>query len=98
MLRLDPVLVTDERIGRVLFPIRQRNPKQCELLLQASTEGQKKHVTLEDVKFLLDGLLMKMSAEWQRVLQGELLIQVVGQRTPPHEQAKLNKWVRQVRS
>jgi hypothetical protein len=52
------VAYQDECIARVLHKILQRNPRRHALQLKAVGDGRKKPISLRDVKFLLDGLLI----------------------------------------
>lgn len=96
ILRLDPSALNDERLGRVLFRMARKSPEGHAELLQAASEGLKGQIKLVDVKFLLGGFLMQLSAEVEQLLNGVRLIQELDYRVPPHKRAEFGKWVRQV--
>ncbi|MCG8587008.1 MAG: hypothetical protein MI757_20065, partial [Pirellulales bacterium] len=67
-------------------------------LKKAEREGRTTPVTLEQVKFSLGGLLMKWSCEWeQRVLKGELLIEVMQRFVTPKNCSAIKRWTRAMR-
>jgi hypothetical protein len=97
LLRVDPHVGQEKRLGQVLFRLCQQNPKQLARLHRAGSEGRKTTITLADVKYALGGLLMKVSDEMQQIQHGELWIQVVQERTAMNKQDLLGPWIKQIR-
>jgi len=97
LLRVDPLLVGDTRIDAQLQRIFKRNRELHAGLMKAAGEGVKKEIHLSDVKFLLGGLLLRISAEWEEWLNGERLIEEIDHRVPSHKRAGFVKWAKEVR-
>lgn len=92
LVRLDPYAMQEKHLGQVLFDLGQKNPRQLKRLHRASSEGVKTVVKIANIKYMLGGLIMKLSDELQQILHGELWIQVAKQLTPADKQSVLIPW------
>lgn len=97
LLRLDSSSGNCKGIPKVMFDIQKENPALHALLNRARWEGRKQPITLADVKFLLGAWLMEQSQQWQRILNGELHIEILKRITAQEKQPQLCHWIKQVR-
>lgn len=96
LVRIDPEVVKDTRIGSVVFEMRKQNAEGYKLLQQAARDGCKGAVNLDDVKYLLGGLLMRWSKELQPVLEN-LHFELMAKHALPGREAEVQQWIKRLR-
>lgn len=97
LLRLDPIIETEPRVADQLFQMKKSSPDRHRLLMQAKAKGRTKTITLADLKFSLGGLLYKWSREWEAILKGELMFELLPRYALPGRLAEVQRWIRRER-
>ena len=97
LLRLDSEAGNDPYFQEHLFRLMREQPERYDLLQRARFEGCKRKVDLADVKFLLGGLLIKLSSQCQYILQGDLVFDVIEQNIIEGHRDEVLKWLKVVR-
>jgi hypothetical protein len=97
LIRLDSEVDKDPALAKRVFQLQREEPDRYDLLQRARFEGCKRKVSLADVKFLLGGLLLKLSAQWQCVLQGDLVFDAIEQNIIEEHRDEVLKWLKVAR-
>lgn len=97
LLRLDPIVATERHVADQLFRLQSMNPDRHRLLLQAKADGRTKTITLPDLKFSLAGLLSKWSHEFEGILRGELLFDLMPRYALRGRLAEVERWIKRER-
>lgn len=77
-----------------VFGLRKRKPAQYRLLQEAALQGQREQTSLAKVKFLLAGLLLRYSDDWDRMGKGEALHEILLRVAPPTALPHVQRWIK----
>ncbi|MDX1968588.1 MAG: hypothetical protein SFV23_15530 [Planctomycetaceae bacterium] len=94
LLRVDPHVADEPTLRNRLFELSKHKREQWNVLNEAAQRGPVETWTLTKVKYLLGGLLMKWSIDWERLAEGEVLNQILLKLAPPELASHIRPWVK----
>lgn len=98
LVRLDPLILSEDRIKSLVYRMQRTNAVGLQILYAAQLKRNSKPVTIHDVKYLLGGWLMRLSQEWQAVLDGQPLIEIIEAQVSSAKRAEALRWVKNAKA